>query len=115
MNKLFWIYDDCLQSQLRLEPASLLAAVGQQRKAPAFPRKVKRSKKSMAVFLMQDLTAGRWGKAPFGADPRSSIPKVSALAAVLPKAEMFDLGTPTQLPVLRKENEESLTNRAVPK
>lgn len=46
----------------------------------------------MTILLKQDLTARWWGKALFIADPRSSIPKVSALAAVLPKAEMFDLG-----------------------
>lgn len=50
-----------------------------------------RQTKSIAIFLIQELTAGGWGKALLSADPRSSTPKVSALAAVLPKAEMLDL------------------------
>lgn len=47
--------------------------------------------KIMAIFPNQDLTAGGWGKALLSADPKSSTAKVSALAAVLPKAEMLDL------------------------
>lgn len=50
-----------------------------------------RETKSMAIFPNQDLTAAGWGKALLSADPRSSTPKVSALAAVLPEAEMLDL------------------------
>lgn len=50
-----------------------------------------RQTKTMAIFLNQDLTAGGWGKALLSADPRSFTAKVSALAAVLPKAEMLDL------------------------
>lgn len=80
MNKLFWIYDDCLQSQLRLKPASLLAGVGQYGKAPAVPRKVKRSKKSMAIFLKQDLTVQDGGeKHSLLQTPDLSFPKFQHL------------------------------------
>lgn len=44
----------------------------------------------MATFLEQDQAAVRRGKALLSADPRSFIPKVSALAAVL-KSAKFDL------------------------